>query len=162
MAAANPSASPLFLRESEVRRGMELIYFGHQQLIKSADSMLIEHDLGRAHHRVLYFVARQPDLTVTQLLSLLSITKQSLGRVLTELTDRGLIEMRSGDRDRRQRLLRLSETGRKLESEVFEQVRNQLADAYKMAGQNAVGGFWTVLEGLIPEGERARVIALRD
>lgn len=162
MTATTSTASPLFLRESEVRRGMELIYFGHQQLIKSADAQLERHDLGRAHHRVLYFVARQPDLTVTQLLSLLSITKQSLGRVLTELTDRGLIEMRSGDRDRRQRLLRLSDAGKKLESEVFDHVRNQLAEAYKMAGQNAVGGFWAVLENLIPEDERPRVLALRD
>lgn len=141
---------------------MELLYFGYSHLTRTADSRLAERGLGRAHHRALYFIARQPDLTVTQLLGLLSITKQSLGRVLTDLTDRGLIEMRPGERDRRQRLLRLSDSGRALESDLFEQIRVQLADAYKNAGHNAVGGFWAVLEGLIPEGERARVLGLRD
>jgi DNA-binding MarR family transcriptional regulator len=162
MAAPTSSASPQFLRESEVRRGMELLYFGYTQLTKSADAQLASQGLGRAHHRALYFVARQPDLTVTQLLSLLAITKQSLGRVLTELTQRGLIEMRPGERDRRQRLLRLSEAGRKLEADLFEHVRVQLAEAYKSAGHNAVSGFWAVLEGLIPPDDRARTFALRD
>ncbi|MGJ3649087.1 MarR family winged helix-turn-helix transcriptional regulator [Sphingomonas sp. GlSt437] len=162
MPAQSPLASPLFLRESEVRRGMELLYFGYSQLTRSADEMLAQQGLGRAHHRALYFIARQPDLTVTQLLSLLSITKQSLGRVLNELGERGLIETRQGERDRRQRLLRLSDDGRALESALFDQVRGQLAEAYKSAGQNAVGGFWAVLEALIPEDERARVFALRQ
>ncbi len=141
---------------------MELLYFGYSHLTRSSDEQLAHLGLGRAHHRALYFIARQPDLTVTQLLALLSITKQSLGRVLTELTERGLIDVRQGERDRRQRLLRLSDAGRKLEIELFEQVRIRLADAYRSAGQGAVGGFWAVLEGLIPESERARIFALRD
>ena len=99
MPAQSPLASPLFLRESEVRRGMELLYFGYSQLTRSADEMLAQQGLGRAHHRALYFIARQPDLTVTQLLSLLSITKQSLGRVLNELGERGLIETDKGTSD---------------------------------------------------------------
>ena len=141
---------------------MELLYFGYSNLTRSVDEQLAEQGLGRAHHRALYFIARQPDLTVSQLLGLLSITKQSLGRVLTELTERGLIDVRQGERDRRQRLLSLSAAGRQLEADLFEQVRIRLAEAYKSAGQSAVGGFWSVLEGLIPEEDRARVFALRD
>ena len=141
---------------------MELLYFGYSNLTRSVDQQLAEQGLGRAHHRALYFVARQPDLSVSQLLGLLSITKQSLGRVLTELTERGLIDVRQGERDRRQRLLRLSPAGQQLEADLFEQVRVRLADAYKSAGQGAVSGFWTVLEGLIPDADRDRVLSLRD
>lgn len=162
MAASIPSASPLFLRESEVRRGIELLYFGYSNLTRSADEGLAAHGLGRAHHRVLYFVARQPDLTVTQLLDLLAITKQSLGRVLGELANRKLVEIRIGDRDRRQRLLRLTPGGRALEAALFDILRTQLSAAYASAGQSAVGGFWSVLEGLIPEKDKPRVLALRD
>lgn len=162
MAAPTPSASPLFLRESEVRRGMELLYFGYSHLTRTVDQGLADQGLGRAHHRALYFIARQPDLTVSQLLGLLAITKQSLGRVLNDLTEKGLIEMRPGERDRRQRLLRLTAEGQKLESDLFDAIRARLAAAYASAGQGAVGGFWAVLEGLIPESERARVFALRD
>ena len=102
MAASAPSAQ--FLREPELRRGLELLYFGHSHLTRSIDRGLAAEGLGRAHHRALYFIARKPDLTVSALLALLAITKQSLGRVLTELTQRGLVEIRPGERDRRQRL----------------------------------------------------------
>jgi DNA-binding MarR family transcriptional regulator len=159
MAATAPSASPLFLREPELRRGIELLYFGYSHLTRSIDRDLASQGLGRAHHRALYFISRKPELTVSELLALLAITKQSLGRVLTELSDRGLVEARTGERDRRQRLLRLTPAGAKMEHELSEQARQRIAAAYARAGQQAVSGFWAVLEGLIPESERAAVAA---
>ena len=161
MASPVTSASPLFLREPELRRGLELLYFGNSHLTRSIDRGLSAEGLGRAHHRALYFIARQPDLTVSDLLSLLAITKQSLGRVLPELPDRGMVETRPGTRDRRQRLLRLPPEGQKFENELFEALRERLSAAYASAGQAAVGGFWAVLEGLIPPEERQRVDNLR-
>lgn len=161
MASPVTSASPLFLREPELRRGLELLYFGNSHLTRAIDRGLSAEGLGRAHHRALYFIARQPDLTVSDLLSLLAITKQSLGRVLTELSDRGMVETRPGTRDRRQRLLRLTAEGQKFENALFEALRERLSAAYASAGQAAVGGFWAVLEGLIPPEERQRIDNLR-
>lgn len=157
---AVPPASPLFLREAEIRRGTELLYFGYSHLYRGTDRKLAECGLGRAHHRALYFVARQPDITIGTLLRLLGITKQSLGRVLTELTERGMIESRPGAEDRRQRLLRLTEKGATLEGELFEAIKERLGTAYAQAGQEAVTGFWRVLEQLIPIAERAHVAEL--
>ncbi len=156
MAAPIP-ASPLFLREPEIRRGIELLYFGYANLTRSIDAGLAAEGLGRAHHRALYFIARKPDLTVSELLRILSITKQSLGRVLNELSERGLVETRTGERDRRQRLLRLTPAGAALEGELFAALREKMAEAYSNAGQGAVGGFWGVLEGLISPQERNRI-----
>jgi len=156
MAAPIP-ASPLFLREPEIRRGIELLYFGYANLTRSIDAGLAKQGLGRAHHRALYFIARQPDLTVSALLAILGITKQSLGRVLGELAERGMVETRTGERDRRQRLLRLTPAGAALEAELFEALREKMSMAYSSAGQGAVGGFWAVLEGLMPESERNSV-----
>jgi len=161
MAAPPSSASPLFLREAEIRRGIELLYFGYTRMTRAIDERLAKEGLGRAHHRALYFIARRPDLTVSTLLGLLSITKQSLGRVLNELVQRGLVEARVGRDDRRQRLLRLTATGAALETELFESLRARVAAAYVEAGPAAVGGFWQVLEGLIPAEERARIARLR-
>jgi len=157
---AVPSASPLFLREAEIRRGSELLFFGYSHLYRQIDEGLGRQGLGRAHHRALYFIARQPDLTISALLRTLGITKQSLGRVLGELTGRGLVEMRVGREDRRQRLLRLTPEGTALEAELFEAMRERLSRAYALAGQDAVTGFWRVLESLIPEAERMRVTML--
>ncbi len=161
MAATTHSASPLFLRETEIRRGLELLYFGNAHITRSIDRGLAKQGLGRAHHRALYFIARKPDMPVSDLLALLAITKQSLGRVLNELMERELVETRAGDRDRRQRLLRLTPAGVELEGSLYEALREKLSAAYSRAGQGAVTGFWAVLEGLIPDDEIARVEGLR-
>lgn len=156
-----PSASPLFLREDEVRRGIELLHFGHVAMMESIEGVLAELDLGQAHHRALYFIGRQNDQTVGAILSLLGITKQSLGRVLQDLTDRGLIETRPGIRDRRQKLLRLTDKGRTVEAELFARLRERMAAAYAQAGQGPVTGFWRVLEGLLDSDRLGRLMALQ-
>jgi len=154
------AASPLFLTEPEIRRGIELLYFGYSHLTRAVDASLAEQGLGRAHQRALYFIARRPGLPVGDLLALLAITKQSLGRVLTDLTARRLVEARAGERDRRQKLLRLTADGAALERDLYSALSAKLAAAYSIAGQDAVGGFWAVLEGLIPDSERANVAKL--
>jgi DNA-binding MarR family transcriptional regulator len=161
MAMPQSPASPLFLREAEIRRGIELMHFGHGRLFEAVDRKLEVEGLGRAHHRALYFIARRPDLTVSHLLALLGITKQSLGRVVNELTARTLIETRVGRDDRRQRLLRLTPAGASLEGELFEILRARMSAAYVDAGPAAVAGFWLVLEGLIPPAERPMLRGLR-
>ncbi len=161
MAMSQSPASPLFLREAEIRRGIELMHFGHGRLFEAVDRKLEAEGLGRAHHRALYFIARRPDLTVSHLLALLGITKQSLGRVVNELAARTLIETRVGRDDRRQRLLRLTPAGARLEGELFEILRARMSAAYVDAGPAAVAGFWLVLEGLIPPAERPMLRGLR-
>jgi DNA-binding MarR family transcriptional regulator len=140
---------------------VELLYFGYGHLLRAIDERLASEALGRAHHRALYFIARQPDLTVSALLDLLGITKQSLGRVLNELSGRGLIATRVGRDDRRQRLLRVTDNGAALEAELFEMLRSRLSSAYVEAGPAAVAGFWQVLEGLVPPAERPMIQRLR-
>ncbi|MCI0600198.1 MAG: MarR family transcriptional regulator [Beijerinckiaceae bacterium] len=84
---------------------IELMFFAYRDFVGDADHMLATLGFGRAHHRVLHFVARQPGLTVAELLDILRITKQSLNRVLKELLDKDYVEARQGLRDRRQRRL---------------------------------------------------------
>jgi DNA-binding MarR family transcriptional regulator len=147
--------------QDDVRRGVELLYFGYTRLTRTVDDVLATQGLGRAHHRALYFLARQPGLTVSGLLRILAITKQSLGRVLNDLSAQGLVETRSGESDRRQRLLSLTREGTELEARLFDVLHSGLSAAYDRAGHQSVGGFWQVLEGLIPEEERAMVLQLQ-
>jgi len=152
-----PSASALFLREDEVRRGIEYLFFAHAALWRSVDARLAEQGLGRAHYRALYFIARQPGLTISDLLALLGITKQSLGRVVKELEARAMVTTRPGGRDRRAKELRLTDEGRAIEAAVFDLLRDAMSTAYTQAGQQAVTGFWQVSEALLPPRERERV-----
>ncbi len=155
-------ASAQFLREAEIRRGIELLYFGYSNMVKGADVHLATQGLGRAHHRALYFIARRPGMPIGDLLALLNITKQSLSRVLGDLQERGLVVQAVGTRDRRQRMLSLTPAGATLETELFECLRDGVTRAYGHAGQTAVTGFWTVLTGLIPPEDRPLVEALQQ
>lgn len=162
MAAADSTthASPLFLREEEVRRGIELLIFGAAQIARANDARLADRGIGRAHARAMYFIGRAPGLSVGALRRLLGITKQSLGRVLGELGAHALVDISVGDEDRRQRHLRLTPAGAELEAALFEAMRARVAAAYGAAGQQAVSGFWQVLGGLIPVEDRALVLDL--
>ena len=152
-----PGLNPLFLREDELRQGIEMLFYAYRNFTAEADAILAEHGFGRAHHRVIYFVGRHPSISVSALLSILRITKQSLSRVLGQLVRRGFITQRTGADDRRQRLLTLTPKGAELEARLTERQRALFARAYGMAGAEAVLGFRKVMQGLINTEDLARV-----
>src|SRR5262245_12863544 len=84
---------------------IELLFFAYRDFISDPDDALAKIGFGRAHHRVLHFVNRNPGMKVAELLDILKITKQSLGRVLKQLVDEGYVVQKEGSNDRRQRLL---------------------------------------------------------
>lgn len=148
--------NPLFLREEELRQGIELLFFAYRDFTAEPDAILAEYGFGRAHHRVIYFVGRHPGITVSELLEILRITKQSLSRVLGQLVAEKFIVQRPGQRDRRQRLLELTEKGVELERLLNERQRARMARAYREAGAEAVEGFRKVMLGLVDESGRHR------
>jgi DNA-binding MarR family transcriptional regulator len=156
MADVKPLANPLFLREEELRQGIEMLFYAYRDFTAEADAMLAQYGFGRAHHRVIYFVGRNPGMTVSALLSILKITKQSLSRVLSQLVKKGLITQKPGPRDRRQRLLELTAAGAELERRLTEAQRALVARAYRAAGADAVDGFRKVLLGLINDSDRGK------
>jgi len=149
-------ANPLFLRDDDLRQGIELLFFAYRDFTAKADEMLAQYGFGRAHHRVIYFVGRNPEMTVSDLLDILKITKQSLSRVLGQLVRQGFIVQKPGVTDRRQRLLSLTDLGAELERKLTEEQRALVARAYRAAGAEAVEGFRKVLTGLIDEADRER------
>jgi DNA-binding MarR family transcriptional regulator len=151
--------NPLFLREEDLREGMELLFFAYRDFLEEADQVLARHKLGRAHHRALYFIGQNPAITVSGLLKLLRITKQSLSRVLADLVALEMIEQTPGLRDRRQRHLALTEKGTDIERELTAQQKALLSRAYREAGAEAVDGFRKVLLGLITELDRGALTA---
>ena len=156
MTDVKSQASPLFLREQELNRGLEMLYFAHRDFVAESDRLLAPLGLGRAHRRVLYFVGRNPGVATARLLSILKITKQSLSRVLGDLEREGYVARERAAADGRQRLLRLTGAGRALESRLSEAQRGRLARAYRAAGREAVEGFSSVLAALMAEEDRAR------
>jgi len=157
MSDIKSSLPPAHLRESELRQGIELLFFAYRDFTAGPDHMLERYGFGRAHHRVIHFVGRHPHINVTELLGILRITKQSLNRVLSQLVRQGFIRQTPGNRDRRQRLLELTDEGVALERDLSENQRGFIARAYRAAGPEAVEGFRKVMIDLISDpGDRAR------
>lgn len=152
-----PGSSHLFLREEQIRQAQDLMFFAYRDFTGAADAILAEYDLGRAHHRSLHFIGRNPGMTVSDLLTILGITKQSLARVLNVLIERKLVAQNPGKADRRQRLLALTPAGQTLERRLFERQRELLATAFREAGGTSVEGFRRVLTGIMEPSARAYV-----
>lgn len=136
---------------------IELFFFAYRDFVSEPDRILDRYGFGRAHHRVLHFVARNPGLTIAELLEILKITKQSLNRVLKELIEKDFVESRPGTVDRRQRLLFTTRAGAELGLELARlqsaRVRRALADATPQA-RAAISAY---LLGMIEPNERAEV-----
>ena len=141
----------------EIRLAQDLLFFAYRDFTNAADVILEELGLGRAHHRAMHFIGRHPGITVSELLSILRITKQSLARVLSELIDRGYVAQSPGVGDRRQRLLHLTGAGEALETAAVRGQQACLAEAIHGAGPDALAGFRQVMRGIMDESARAWV-----
>ena len=157
MTDVKATPGPEFLDERELNRGMELLFFAYRDFVAEPDRLLAPIGFGRAHHRVIYFVGRNPRIPVAELLNILNITKQSLSRVLGELVRTGYIAQVKGTEDRRQRLLSLTEKGAELERRLSGASRARIARAYKAAGAEAAAGFSKVMLGLMTDEDREHI-----
>lgn len=139
---------------------VELFYFAYRDFTCDPDTILEQYGFGRAHHRVLHFVHRNPGLKVAELLEILKITKQSLARVLKQLVDEGFIIQRAGDEDRRERRLYVSTKGARLTDKLTEIQVKRLEHAFAKAGPGAEALTRRFLFGMIAEEDRPHVEAL--
>lgn len=138
----------------------ELLFFAYRDFTGDPDAVLEEYGFGRAHHRVLHFVNRNPGLRVAHLLDILKITKQSLARVLKQLIDEGFVLQRAGEQDRRERLLFLTAKGTRLAEKLTQLQVKRIEEALNVAGPGADAAMRRFLFQMIAENERGRVEAL--
>ena len=116
---------------------IELLFFAYRDFVSDPDDVLAKFSFGRAHHRVLHFVNRHPGMKVADLLDVLKITKQSLGRVLKQLVDDGYVVQKEGENDRRQRLLFVTPKGEQLAMKLAGLQTERIARALGEFGPNA-------------------------
>ncbi len=127
--------------EAKLLEFAELLFFAYRDFTRDPDAILKDFSFGRAHHRVLHFVNRHSGLRVADLLVILTITKQSLSRVLKQLIDKGYIVQQAGASDRRERLLFPTDKGRALAERLAAPQSVRLAEALEGGGTGSRGGF---------------------
>jgi DNA-binding MarR family transcriptional regulator len=136
---------------------IETLFFAYRDFVGDPDRILTRYNFGRAHHRVLHFVNRNPGLTIAELLDILQITKQSLNRVLKELLEQGYVESRAGEADRRQRLLFPTPKGRELALALARPQAERIAQATNKTSQQDREAAFRYLAAMIdaaPSGGR--------
>jgi DNA-binding MarR family transcriptional regulator len=139
---------------------IELFFFAYRDFVGDADRVLVSYQFGRAHHRVLHFVSRQPGLTIAELLDILKITKQSLNRVLKELIAQSFIEVRAGAQDRRHRQLHATAKGMRLAADLAQVQTRRFAKATDRLGEDGRKRAAAFLLCMIDDDQRDRVVAL--
>jgi DNA-binding MarR family transcriptional regulator len=139
---------------------IELLFFAYRDFVGDPDEVLGRLGFGRAHHRVVHFVNRNPGMTVADLLDILKITKQSLGRVLKQLIDQGYVIQRAGSEDRRQRLLFVTPKGEALSLKLAQLQTERIMRAFGDFGPNAHDAARRFLAAMIDPDNRDGVLRL--
>lgn len=166
-AISEGTLAPRLLRHSVPRKDggagapryelIELMFFAYRDFVEDADRMLAVDGFGRAHHRVLYFAARRPGLTIAELLEILKITKQSLNRVLRDLVERGFVTSRLCDADRRQRRLHATPRGTALVAQIAEVQSARFDRAFARLAHGAEGDAAAFLGAMVEDSDLALV-----
>ena len=139
---------------------IELLFFAYRDFVGDPDEVLARLGFGRAHHRVLHFVNRNPGMKVAELLDVLKITKQSLGRVLKQLIDKGYVVQREGASDRRQRLLFVTASGEALAMQLAGLQTARIAGVLAELGPGGHHAARDFLAGMIDGEHRERVLRM--
>src|SRR6202161_2297052 len=139
---------------------IELLFFAYRDFVADPDDALAKFSFGRAHHRVLHFVNRNPGMKVAELLDILKITKQSLGRVLKQLIDQGYVLQKEGANDRRQRLLFVTPKGEGLALKLAGFQTTRISGVLAQLGPGAREAARRFLAGMIDAEDRDGVLRL--
>jgi DNA-binding MarR family transcriptional regulator len=156
--ADRPSAERAARGSEPIWDVIELLFFAYRDFIGDPDDVLAKFRFGRAHHRVLHFVNRNPGMKVAELLDILKITKQSLGRVLKQLIDQGYVLQKEGANDRRQRLLYVTPKGEALAMKLAGLQTARIARALSELGPNAHESACRFLAAMINAEHRDAVL----
>jgi len=148
-------------QDEELHQAVERLFFAYRDFTGEADEILADYGFGRAHHRAIYFIGRNPEISVSNLLGILKITKQSLSPVLGQLVEERYVHQEPGQKDRRRRMLSLTEKGHQLEARLTRCQCRRIAAAYEQSGATAVDGFLTVLCQIIDAPDRDCASLLR-
>lgn len=135
-------------RQDELRRAIELLFFGYRAFTDRPDRILERRGLGRVHHRILYFVGRNPEVSVKGLLEILAVSKQALSAPLRQLTEMKLVAVVGHAEDRRIKRLSLTPGGRRLEAELTGTQMRHLSDAFDKADAADEAGWTRVMARL--------------
>tara|TARA_Y100001970_G_scaffold92211_1_gene116376 strand:- start:467 stop:955 length:489 start_codon:yes stop_codon:yes gene_type:complete len=155
MTDLNKLLNPLFLKDIEIKKIIELLFFSYRDFTAGPDAILEKINFGRAHHRVIYFVGKQKNLTIKELLLILQITKQSLSRVLNQLVKEKYIVVSVGE-DKRTKKLTLTQKGQDLEDQLTMIQTKRIKKIINKFSEKDINGFKKILYAMIEQKNKIK------
>lgn len=137
------------VREEQLNEVLKLFYFAYRTFTKEPDRILEEHGIQRLHHRILFFVAREPNIRVHALLQMLEVTKQALHAPMRQLIEMGYVSSEPATDDRRARELRLTTKGETLEKQLSDGQREKMDEIFRTLGAKSEESWKDVMEKII-------------
>ena len=141
----------LYLKDDQIKDFIEQIFYAYRETYSDPKKILKKYSFGTAHHRAIHLIERYEGITISGLLNKLKITKQSLNRIIKDLTRNKVIFLRKGEVDSRQRNIFLNEKGKKLFEEMFFEQKKRIYNAFKNSDSDSVIKFKNVLKKIINE-----------
>ena len=141
----------LYLKDEQIKDFIEQIFYAYRETYSDPKKILKKHSFGTAHHKALHLIEKYDGLTVSNLLTKLKITKQSLNRVLRDLIKNKIITLKKGEIDSRQRQIFLNEKGKKLCNEIFVEQKKRIYTALKDSDSDSVIKFKNILNKIVNE-----------
>tara|TARA_E500000331_G_C17143660_1_gene663926 strand:+ start:435 stop:872 length:438 start_codon:yes stop_codon:yes gene_type:complete len=141
----------LYLKDDQIKDFIEQIFYAYRETYSDPKKILKKHSFGTAHHKAIHLIERYNGLTISNLLSKLKITKQSLNRVLKDLIKNKVIILKKGEIDSRQRQIFLNEKGKKLFDEIFMEQKKRIYTALKNSDSDSVIKFKNILNKIVNE-----------
>ena len=141
----------LYLKDDQIKDFIEQIFYAYRETYSDPKKVLKKYSFGIAHHKAIHLIERHEGLTVSDLLSKLKITKQSLNRVLKDLVKNKAVSLKKGEIDSRQRQIFLDEKGKKLSKEIFIEQKKRIYNALKNSDADSVIKFKNILTKIIDE-----------
>ncbi|MFK7863206.1 MAG: MarR family winged helix-turn-helix transcriptional regulator [Pseudohongiellaceae bacterium] len=143
-------------KQDELLEAIELFYFSYRSFTAGPDQILLEQGLGRVHHRILYFVGRNPHISINELLKILQVSKQALNQPLRKLLELELVSSKMSDQDRRIKQLDLSSKGRKLEAKLTRTQLQHLESAFAQSKPDSLSKWKELMLEISLSGEREK------
>ena len=141
----------LYLKDDQIKEFIEKLFFAYRESFSDAKKALNKHSLGLAHHKVIHLLSIYEGITISELLKKLKITKQSLNRVLNDLTEIKCILFEKDKKDNRLKHVYLTETGKKLFEEIFSFQKKRIYKVLLKSSSKEVLCFGNVIERIINE-----------
>ncbi|MGI2756933.1 MarR family winged helix-turn-helix transcriptional regulator [Bacillus cytotoxicus] len=135
-------------KEELMNQALALFYFAYKTFTEKPDEIIKEYGIQRVHHRILFFIARFPELSINELLSLLEISKQALHGPIRQLLEKGLIESNEAEHDRRVKQLVLTQAGAELEKKLSDVQREQMGHIFTTFGEKCEENWHQVMNEL--------------